>query len=170
MTLSRTLTSLAVLLAFRVTAQQPETAATIHVAPTHVLNHVSPRMYAGFVRSFEQPPDYLGLPSHWQLEPDERNDNVGAIRFALTTEEAYPRTDDATQLPNHSLRIALAPEDITDARRGFSQGRLSFRAGETYKGSFWAKIPLAGGYNGHVRLRPGWRLATLRLQPYPIEN
>ncbi len=170
MNLSRTLTSLALLLAFQVTAQQPQVSATVRIDPSRVVNHVSPRMYAAFVemmaedvkrgltaemlldRSFEQPTDYLGLPAHWQLEPDERNDNVGAIKFQQTSDEAYPLTNEATQTPNHSLRITLAPADITDARRGLSQGRLSFRAGEAYRGYFWAKILAVDGYTGHVRV------------------
>ena len=147
--------------------QQP---ATIHVDPAHVLGHVQSRMYASFVemmaedvkrgmtaemlldRSFEQSTDYLGLPASWQLEPDERNDNVGAIKFTQVTDDAYPRIDDATKLPNHSLRITLNPGDITDERRGLSQGRLSVRAGDAYKGYFWAKAPFTNGYTGQVRV------------------
>lgn len=123
--------------------------ATIKVDTSRVENHVSPRMYASFVemmaedvkwgltaemvhdRSFEEAPDYLGLPAGWQLEPDERNDNVGAIRFAPTTDEAYPRTNAATNTQEHGLKITLAPGDITDSRRGLSQGHLSIRAGHT---------------------------------------
>ena len=103
-------------------------------------------------RSFEQPPDYLGLPAHWRLEPDERNDNVGAIQFTPTADEAYPKIDEATKEPNHSLRITLAPGDITDTRRGLSEGRLSVRAGDSYKGYFWAKLPGKDAYTGNVRV------------------
>jgi alpha-N-arabinofuranosidase len=142
--------------------------ATINIDATRVENHVSPRMYASFVemmaedvkrgltaemlrdRSFEEAPDYLGLPAHWQLEPDERNDNVGAIKFAPTTEEAYPQTNEATGLPEHALRITLAPGDITDTRRGLSQGHLSVRAGEAYKGYLWANVPAKTGYTGSI--------------------
>jgi alpha-N-arabinofuranosidase len=142
--------------------------ATIKVDTTRVENHVSPRMYASFVemmaedvkwgmtaemvhdRSFEEAPDYLGLPAEWQLEPDERNDNVGAIRFAQTTEEAYPQTNAATNAQEHALKITLAPGDITDARRGLSQGHLSIRAGETYNGYVWIKAPEKQGYTGNI--------------------
>jgi hypothetical protein len=89
-------------------AQQEDEQATITVNTTHVENHISPRMYAAFVeimaedvnrgltaemirhRSFEEAPDYLGLPADWRLEPDIRNDNVGAIALAPVTSEAYP--------------------------------------------------------------------------------
>ncbi len=144
--------------------------ATIHVDARHVVNHVSPRMYAGFVemmaedvkrgltaemlldRSFEQAPDYLGLPAHWQLEPDERNDIVGAIKFEPVTTDAYPQIDEATHTPNHALQVTLAPGDITDTRRGLSQGRLSFVADQPYTAYLWAKLPAGSGYHGGIHL------------------
>jgi len=151
-------------------AQKSITSATVHIDAAQVENHVSPRMYAAFVemmaedvkrgmtaemlldRSFEEPVDYLGLPAHWHLEPDERNDNVGAIKFAQVADEAYPRTDKATNTPNHALRVTVAPGDITDTRRGFSEGRLSLRAGQEYRGYVWAKVPAEKSYTGHVRV------------------
>jgi alpha-N-arabinofuranosidase len=151
-------------------AQVPPQHATIRVDPERVENHVSPRMYASFVemmaedvkwgltaemvhdRSFEEATDYLGLPALWRLEPDERNDNVGAIKFLQTSEEAYPKVNQATGAPEHSLRITLAPGDITDERRGISQGRLSVIAGQMYKGYFWIKLPKDGGYKGVVNV------------------
>lgn len=142
--------------------------ATITVNPAHVENHVSPRMYAAFTeimaedvkggltaemlhdRSFEQSVNYLGLPARWRLEPDERNDNVGAIQFTRTTKAAYPKTDSATDLPNHSLRVTLTRQDIRSTRRGFSQGRLSIQAGRLYKGYVWVKDPAPHGYTGAI--------------------
>ncbi len=141
---------------------------TIHVDARHVVNHVSPRMYAGFVemmaedvkrgltaemlldRSFEQAPDYLGLPAHWQMEPDERNDTAGAIKFETVTSDAYPQTDEATHATSHALQVILAPGDITDTRRGLSQGRLSVVAGQQYTVYVWAKVPARDGYQGSV--------------------
>lgn len=142
--------------------------ATVSIDASHVENHISPRMYAAFVemmaedvkrgmtaemlhdRSFEEAPNYLGLPAGWQLEPDERNDNVGAIRFAQTTEEAYPKTSVIGNVPEHSLRITLEPGDITDARRGLSQGRISVVADMTYNGYIWIKLPTKNGYTGSI--------------------
>ena len=150
--------------------QPPRQTATVRIDPTHVEIRISPRMYAAFVemmaedvkcgltaemlldRSFEQSTDYLSLPAHWQLEPDERNDNVGAITFVQTTDDAYPRTDQATGALNHALRLTLAPGDITDTRRGLSQGRLSVQAGRAYTVYFWAKLPTATPYTGEVRI------------------
>ncbi len=160
---------LAALLAFSL-ALHAQTPATVHIDATHVDNPVSPRMYAAFTemmaedvkrgltaemlldRSFEQPTDYLNLPAHWQLEPDERNDDVSSIRFTQTTDAAYPVTDAATHQPNHSLRVTLAPGDITDPRRGFSQGTLSVVAGQTYRGYIWAKLPEKDPYTGAIHV------------------
>ncbi len=164
------LAALPFLLAAPLLSQQGAAPASIHIEPSQVIHPINPRMYAAFVemmaedvkrgltaemlldRSFEEPADYLHLPAHWQLEPDERNDNVGAIQFAEAAEDAYPRVDAATRQPNHSLRITVHPGDITDARRGLSQGRLSVAAGKAYQGYFWAKIPATDGYIGRVRI------------------
>jgi alpha-N-arabinofuranosidase len=149
-------------------AQTPTPAVKIRIDVGRVENRVSPRMYASFVemmdedvkwgmtaemvhdRSFEEATDYLGLPAAWRLEPDERNDSAGAINFVQTSDEAYPKVNKATNAAEHSLRITLAPGDITDTRRGLSQGRLSVIAGQRYKGYFWAKVPEVGGYKGDV--------------------
>jgi alpha-L-arabinofuranosidase len=144
--------------------------ATIKVDPSQVVNRVSPGMYAAFAemmaedvkwgltaemvhdRSFEECPDYLGLPADWRLEPDERNDNGGAIKFEQTTEEAYPKTNKATGAPEHSLRLTLSPKDISDNRIGFSQGLISIRAGQTYVGYVWGKVPVQNGYTGNLKV------------------
>lgn len=150
------------------TAVASAQVATIKVDTGQVENHISPRMYAAFTemmaedikggltaemlhdRSFEESPDYLGLPAGWRLEPDERNDNVAAITFAQTVQEAYPKTNMATGLPEHSLQVTLTPQDIRDTRRGFSQGRLSILAHATYTGYVWIKTPAQNGYTGDV--------------------
>ncbi len=150
-------------------AQHEGSTAIVHVDASRVVNQISPRMYAGFTemmaedikrgltaemlldRSFEEPADTYGLPAHWNLEPDERNDNVGAIKFLPVASDAYPALDMVTHQHNHALQVTLAPGDITDQRRGMSQGRLSFRAGQVYTGYFWAKIPATGGYTGTIR-------------------
>ena len=142
--------------------------ASIRIDASHVENHISPSMYAAFIemmgedvkwgltaemihdRSFEEKADYQGLPAGWQLEPDTRNDNVGAIHFEPTTTEAYPTVNQATGAPEHALRITLTPQDITDTRRGLSQGRLSVQQGVVYTGYLWAKVPAAAGYKGDI--------------------
>lgn len=141
---------------------------TITVDAAKVENHISPRMYAAFVemmnedvkrgmtaemlldRSFEEASDYLSLPAHWQIEPDERNDNGGAIHFAQTTDEAYPKEfskdmPSIGNLPQHSLRVAVAPGDVNDSRRGFSQGHLSIVAHQQYNGYLWTRTLAPSG-------------------------
>lgn len=139
-------------------AQQKKfVSATIQIDAGRVENHISPRLYAAFTemmaegvnrgmtaemlldRSFEGAPDYLGLPAGWRAEPDLRDDNVGAIRYAAVADQAYPIKNAVTGAPEHSLRVVLAPGDITDARRGLSQGRLSLVARKQYRGYIWVK-------------------------------
>ncbi len=142
--------------------------ASIRVDPTRIENHISPRMYSAFVemmgedvkwgltaemvhdRSFEEAPDYLGLPARWKLEPDERNDNVGAIKFAAVSEQAYPKTNRATGVVEHSLQVTATRQDIADVRRGFSQGQISVNAGRRYDGYTWIKVPAKDGYAGGI--------------------
>ncbi len=162
------LTSLAVLLTASLSLKAAAQQATITIDAGTVENHVSPRMYASFVemmaedvkwgmtaemihdRSFEEAPNYMGLPAPWQLEPDERNDNVAAIRFAQTTEEAYPKLSAADHAVEHALRVTLKPEDITDSRRGISQGRLSIVSHTKYVGYLWMKSAAKDGYVGEI--------------------
>ena len=92
-------------------------------------------------RSFEEPADSLNLPRGWNLEPDERNDNVGAIRFEQTTETAYPTSNRATGKPEHSLRINVSSPDISDVRKGLSQGSISVNQNSSYIGYLWLKVP-----------------------------
>ena len=142
--------------------------ANIDLYAKNVENHVSPRLYAAFAelmaedvkwgltaemvhdRSFEESPDYLGLPAKWNLEPDERNDNGGAITFAQSADEAYPKSNAATGAAEHSLQVTLRSVDVSDRRRGFSQGRISVQAGRKYAGYFWAKVPQKDGYSGNI--------------------
>jgi len=166
----------AIIIALTLRASSQQVKITIDAAK--VENHVSPRMYAAFVemmnedvkrgmtaemlldRSFEDAPDYLSLPAHWQIEPDERNDNGGAIRFVQTTDEAYPKLfrpdmPSSGNLPQHSLRVTVEPGDVNDSRRGFSQGHLSIVAHQQYNGYLWVKRPAPSGvqnrgYSGKI--------------------
>jgi len=136
-----------------------EPRATITIDTGKVAGHIDPRLYGAFMemmawdvkyglyaemlhdRSFEEPSDSLGLPRGWNLEPDERNDNVGAIRFAQTTDSAYPAINGATGKVEHSLFVTLTEQDISDTRRGLSQGNLNIRNDTDYVGHLWLKVP-----------------------------
>lgn len=144
-------------------------SASIVIDAAKVVGHVDPKLYGAFTelmaegvkygldaemlhdRSFEETPDALGLPRGWQLEPDERNDNVGAIRFAQVPDEAYPRTNRASGKPDHSLRVTLTPGDIMDARRGLSQPHINVRYDTDYTGYLWLKVPAGEhAYRGSI--------------------
>lgn len=134
-------------------------SATVKIDVTRIIGHEDPDLFGAFMelmawdvkyglyaemlhdRSFEESTDPLNLPRAWNLEPDERNDNVGAIRFAQTTEEAYPSTNAATGRPEHSLRVTVTAPDISDTRKGLSQGSLSIRNNTDYLGYLWFKVP-----------------------------
>jgi alpha-L-arabinofuranosidase len=154
----------------------PSQQAMITVDADKVINHVSARMYAAFVemmnedvkrgmtaemlldRSFEDAPDYLHLPAHWQIEPDERNDNGGAIHFDQSAEEAIsPNADPSIpswgNIPQHSLRVTVTPGDVAEDRIGFSQGHISITANQHYTGYIWlkqAKGANPGPYSGKI--------------------
>ncbi len=197
------MTSRAVLLLLTAGVAAAQTAS-IRVDAARVENHISPRMYAAFMemmaedvkwgltaemvhdRSFEEAPNYLGLPARWDLEPDERNDNVGAIKFGAVTEEAYPKINRATGQPEHSLKVTVTRKDISDVRIGFSQGRLSIHAGQQYDGYVWVNVPARDGFAGKITVAleedntdgatyakqalpvtatPGWRQFRFHLTP-----
>jgi alpha-L-arabinofuranosidase len=142
--------------------------ARIMVDTSRVENHVSPMMYGAFSeimaegvqrgitaemlhdRSFEEAPNHLGLPASWRIEPDERNDNAGALKFEQTTQEAYPQTNKATGLPGHSLRVRLTNGDVLDERCGLSQGGISIVGDVTYAGYVWVKVADQRGYKGQI--------------------
>lgn len=140
--------------------QEPGTAsATVSVDASQTVGHLDPDLYGSFMelmawdvkygvyaemlhdRSFEEAIDSLNLPRGWNLEPDERNDNVGAIRFEQTTEAAYPAENLATRKPEHSLRITVSSPDISDTRKGLSQGSISVNRNSSYAGYLWLKVP-----------------------------
>src|SRR3712207_4172223 len=83
----------------RVAAQTPARAATVRVDARRVENRISPLRYGQFLefmyegmkygvhaellrgRGFEEAPNALGLPRHWERYPDDRNDDYG-LSFA----------------------------------------------------------------------------------------
>lgn len=141
-------------------------SATITINATKVAGHINPMLYGAFMemmaedvkyglyaemlhdRSFEGCTDNYGLPREWHLEPDERNDNVGAILFKQTSEYAYPRINTATGKPEQSLEVTLRQGDIMGSRRGLSQSHIDVRGGIDYIGYLWLKSPQ--GFKGSI--------------------
>ncbi len=149
-------------------AQTAARAASVRIDARRVENHIGPLLYGQFLefmyegmkyglhaellrdRGFEESPNALGLPRHWERYPDDRNDDYG-LAFKWDDSERYPprRTSNVETgekpMPEHSLRVDAGDGVIT--RRGFFQPRVPVRAEGVYRGSLWMK---AEGYAGGV--------------------
>src|SRR5215203_4984248 len=166
------LISLCVLLsaapALPVGAQTAARGASIRVDANKVENRISPLLYGQFLefmyegmkyglhaellrdRGFEESPNALGLPRHWERYPDDRNDDYGLAFKWDDTAHYPPRRSLKVETgekpaPEHSLRVDAGDGVIT--RRGFYQPRVPVRAGASYRGHLWMK---AEGYAGGV--------------------
>jgi alpha-N-arabinofuranosidase len=128
--------------------------ASITIDAATIENRISPRLYGQFSefmfedikfglhaellrnRGFEEAANAIGLPRHWERDPDNRNDD--AIRFAWDDSVAYPPTRPQGQSQvEHSLRIDLPSED--GQRRGIHQGGMPVRTGIEYRGYVWLR-------------------------------
>ncbi|HEX7317198.1 MAG TPA: alpha-L-arabinofuranosidase C-terminal domain-containing protein [Pyrinomonadaceae bacterium] len=142
--------------------------ASVRIDARRVENRISPLLYGQFLefmyegmkyglhaellrdRGFEEAPNALGLPRHWERYPDDRNDDYG-LAFKWDDSAHYPsqrtvKIDTGEKsVPEHSLRVDAG--DGVIARRGFYQPRVPVRAGGAYRGSLWMKTE---GYTGGV--------------------
>lgn len=133
---------------------QPPDEAGIAIDAAVIENRISPRLYGQFAefmfenvkfglhaellrnRSFEESANAVGLPRHWERDPDDRNDD--AMRFRWDDASAYPPSRPAGQQQvEHSLRIEIAAADRQ--RRGVFQPRVPVRAGVDYHASLWLR-------------------------------
>ncbi|HUS10161.1 MAG TPA: alpha-L-arabinofuranosidase C-terminal domain-containing protein [Pyrinomonadaceae bacterium] len=165
---------LALLLLGRVVAQlslvgaQTTRTATITIDARKVENRISPLLYGQFLefmfegvkgglhaelirnRSFEEMPNIIGLPRHWDRYPDDRNDDY-ALTFLWDEDVAYPQRRQMKvdtgerETKEHSLRVEA--RDAAIRRHGFYQARIPIRAGLEYQGYVWLK---ATSYTGAV--------------------
>src|SRR5439155_8603599 len=98
-------------------------------------------------RSFEEPPNAIGLPRDWERDPDERNDDP-VLHFHWDASVYYPTLrqfiDERTE---HSLRIDLSHDD--GQRRGIRQSGIPIRQGMVYRGYFWLKT---NEFSGRVEI------------------
>ncbi|MGH9901634.1 MAG: hypothetical protein ACRD68_07460, partial [Pyrinomonadaceae bacterium] len=138
-------------------------AARITVDAGRVENKISPLLYGQFAefmfegvkgglhaelirdRGFEEAPNSIGLPRHWDRYPDDRNDDYG-LSFGWDDATQYPpgrKTEGGT--PEHSLRVE-AGDGVTE-RHGVYQSRVPARGGVEYRGYLWLK---SAGYEGRV--------------------
>jgi hypothetical protein len=143
-------------------AAAPE--ASVEIDASKVEGRISPMLYGQFAefmfedikgglyaelirdRSFEERPNAIGLPRHWERYPDDRDDDYG-IAFRWDDSVAYPVStallDPAPA--QHALRVDAGAGVVE--RHGVYQPRVPVRAGATYRGSLWLKTT---GYDGRV--------------------
>jgi alpha-N-arabinofuranosidase len=150
-----------------VRAQTTQTA-TLTIDAHKVENRISPLLYGQFLefmyegikgglhaelirnRSFEEPPNVIGLSRYWERYPDDRNDDYG-LAFQWDGEVAYPPQRkltveiDEPATKDHSLRVEAG--DGVIPRHGLYQSRIPIRAGLEYRGYLWLKT---NGYKGAV--------------------
>lgn len=133
----------------RLTTAQTSQTASITIDARKVENRISPLLYGQFLefmyegikgglhaelirnRSFEEPPNVIGLSRNWERYPDDRNDDY-ALTFQWDDQSAYPR-----QRKEHSLRVQAG--DGVIPRHGIYQPRIPVRAGVEYNGYVWAR-------------------------------
>jgi alpha-L-arabinofuranosidase len=134
-------------------AQAAGTAA-VRVDAGRVENRIRPTLYGHFIefmfegikfglhaellrnRGFEEPANTVGLPRHWEREPDDRNDSD--IHFRWDDSVSYPPgRRPPPERVEHSLGLDLRGNAF--GPRGLSQARLPIRQGVEYRGSIWIK-------------------------------
>jgi len=136
---------------------QTSQRASITIDARKVENRISPLLYGQFLefmyegikgglyaelirnRSFEEPPNVIGLSRNWERYPDDRNDDY-ALTFHWDDKHAYPQ-----QRKEHSLRVEAG--DGVIERHGIYQPRIPIRAGLEYRGYIWVRTT---DYNGNV--------------------
>jgi len=127
--------------------------ASISIDARKVENRISPLLYGQFLefmyegikgglhaelirnRSFEEPPNAIGLSRNWERYPDDRNDDY-ALTFQWDDQIAYPLKNDS-EVKQHSLRVEIG--DGVIERHGLYQPRIPIRSRLEYRGYFWLR-------------------------------
>ena len=144
-------------------AGQSADEASVVIDALKVENRISPRLYGQFAefmfenikggmhaellqnRGFEVAANEIGLPRHWERNPDNRNDDP-LLRFAWDDSVAYPPSRGMEQhAVEHSLRVTLSGRD--GQQRGVHQSGIPVRRHVEYRGSLWLR---ADEYEGRV--------------------
>jgi alpha-L-arabinofuranosidase len=131
--------------------------ASISIDARRVENRISPLLYGQFLefmyegikgglhaelirnRSFEEPPNVIGLSRNWERYPDDRNDDY-ALTFHWDNQFAYP-----PQRKEHSLRVEAG--DGVIERHGIYQPRIPIKSNLEYRGYIWLRT---ADYVGNV--------------------
>ncbi len=142
-------------------AAQVTQTASITIDAHKVENRISPLLYGQFLefmyegikgglhaelirnRSFEEPPNVIGLSRNWDRYPDDRNDDY-ALSFQWDDQFAYPQQR-KNETREHSFRVRAG--DGVIQRHGIFQSRIPVRAGLEYRGYIWLKTT---DYDGRV--------------------
>ena len=138
-------------------AQRNAETASISIDARTVENRISPLLYGQFLefmyegikgglhaelirnRSFEEPPNIIGLSRNWERYPDDRNDDY-ALKFHSDNEFAYPRQRQVKiehAVKERSLRVEAG--DGVIERHGIYQPRIPIRSDLEYRGYFWVR-------------------------------
>ena len=100
-------------------------------------------------RSFEEPPNAIGLSRNWERYPDDRNDDY-ALTFHWDNQFAYPpqrKIEIENGANEHSLRVEAG--DGVIERHGVYQPRIPIRSGQAYRGYLWLRTT---DYDGNVTM------------------
>jgi alpha-L-arabinofuranosidase len=140
----------------RLVTAQTSQKASITIDARKIENRISPLLYGQFLefmyegikrglhaelirnRSFEEPPNVIGLSRNWDRYPDDRNDDY-ALAFHWDDQFAYPN--------GHSLRVEAG--DGVIARHGIYQPRVLTKAGNEYHGYVWIRTT---DYDGPITM------------------
>ena len=135
-------------------------AASIAIDARKVENRISPLLYGQFLefmyegvkgglhaelirnRSFEEPPNAIGLSRNWERYPDDRNDDYG-LTSHWDSQFAYPQQ----RKNEHSLRVEAG--DGVIERHGIYQPRIPIKSGLEYRGYFWLRT---ADYDGNITI------------------
>ena len=142
-----------------------QTRASITIDARKVENRISPLLYGQFLefmyegikgglhaelirnRSFEEPPNVIGLSRNWERYPDDRNDDY-ALTFHWDDQHAYPQQRKIKldgDVKEHSLRVEAG--DGVIKRHGIYQPRIPIRSRLEYRGYFWLRTT---DYEGNI--------------------
>ena len=135
--------------------------ASITIDARKIENRISPLLYGQFLefmyegikgglhaelirnRSFEEPPNVIGLSRNWERYPDDRNDDY-ALAFQWDDQFAYPQPR-KSEAKEHSLRVQAG--DGVIPRHGIYQPRIPVRSGIEYRGYVWLRT---SDYDGPI--------------------
>jgi alpha-N-arabinofuranosidase len=148
---------LCLLVAFHAVTAQTTQRAAITIDARKIENRISPLLYGQFLefmyegikgglhaelirnRSFEEPPNVVGLSRYWDRYPDDRNDDY-ALAFKWEDQFAYPQQRKIkieNEAKEHSLRVQAG--DGVIPRHGVYQPRIAIRSGVEYRGYVWLR-------------------------------